>query len=77
MKIGIAQKLLLGLGGMLVIVAAISLMTIGQIDELGKSLGIVLKQNYLSVVACQDMKDALGSIDCVVLNSFLNNGASV
>jgi two-component system, NtrC family, sensor histidine kinase KinB len=71
MNIGIRQKLLLGLGGMLVIVAAISVMTIGQIDELGKSLAIVLKQNYLSVVACQEMKDALGSIDSVVLNSFL------
>jgi signal transduction histidine kinase/HAMP domain-containing protein len=77
MNIGIRQKLLLGLGGMLVIVATISLMTIGQIDELGKSLAIVLKQNYLSVVACQDMKDALGNIDTVVLNSFLDdNGES-
>ncbi len=73
MNIGIRQKLLLGMSGMLAIVATISLMTIGQIDELGKSLAIVLKQNYLSVVACQDMKDALGSIDSLVLNSLLGN----
>ncbi|WP_076789037.1 HAMP domain-containing histidine kinase [Chlorobium sp. KB01] len=73
MKIGIRQKLLLGLGGMLVIIAAISFMTIRQIDELGSSLGIVLKQNYLSVVACQDMKDALERIDSGVLNSFIGN----
>ncbi len=73
MKIGIGQKLLLGLSGMLVMVAAITLMTIGQIDDLGKSLGIVLKQNYLSVVACQDMKDALQRIDSGVLNTFIGN----
>ncbi len=34
---------------------------------------MVLKQNYLSVVACQDMKDALGSIDSMVMSSFLDN----
>jgi signal transduction histidine kinase len=73
MKIGIRQKLLLGLSGMLVIVTAISLMTIRQIDELGKSLAIVLKQNYLSVVACQDMKDALERMDSGVLYTFIGN----
>ena len=71
MNIGIRKKLLLGLSGMLVIVTTISLMTIRQIDELGTSLAIVLKQNYLSVVACRDMKDELDSIDTLVLNSFL------
>jgi two-component system, NtrC family, sensor histidine kinase KinB len=73
MKIGIREKLLLGLSGMLVIVTVISLMTIRQIDELGESLAIVLKQNYLSVVACQDMKDALERIDSGVLNTFIGN----
>ncbi|NTU53461.1 MAG: HAMP domain-containing protein [Chlorobiaceae bacterium] len=70
MKAGIRQKLWLGLGGMMVIVATISVLTIRQIDELGASLAIVLKQNYLSVEACQDMKDALESIDRGVLQSF-------
>ncbi|NTU44016.1 MAG: HAMP domain-containing protein [Chlorobiaceae bacterium] len=73
MKIGIRQKLLLGLGGMLIIISAISFMTIRQIDELGSSLAVVLKQNYLSVVACQDMKDALERIDSGVLNTFIGN----
>jgi len=73
MKIGIRQKLLLGLSGMLVIVAAISLVTIRQIDVLGKSLAIVLKENYQSVVASQDMKDALDTINSAELNSFLGN----
>ncbi|NTU92951.1 MAG: HAMP domain-containing protein [Chlorobiaceae bacterium] len=73
MKLGIRQKLLLGLFGMVVIVASISLMTMRQIDVLGKSLAVVLKQNYLSVVACQDMKDALGGIDSAVLTSLLGD----
>ncbi len=73
MKIGIRQKLLFGLSGMLVIVAAISFVTIGQIDMLGKSLAIVLKENYQSVVASQDMKDALDTINSAELNSFLGN----
>ena len=73
MKIGIREKLLLGLSGMLVIVTVISFMTIRQIDELGKSLAVVLKQNYLSVVACQDMKDALERMDSGVLNTFIGN----
>ncbi|HWQ25870.1 MAG TPA: hypothetical protein VN367_03705, partial [Chlorobaculum sp.] len=73
MKTGIRQKLLLGLSGMLVIVTVISIMTIRQIDDLGKSLAVVLKQNYLSVVACQDMKDALERIDSGILNTFIGN----
>ncbi len=73
MKIGIRQKLLLGLSGMLVIVAAISLVTIRQIDMLGTSLAVVLKENYQSVVASQNMKDALDTINSAELNSFLGN----
>ncbi|NTV08184.1 MAG: HAMP domain-containing protein, partial [Chlorobium limicola] len=77
MNIGIRQKLLLGLGGMLVIVATISLLTIRQIDELGSSLAIVLKQNYVSVVACRDMKDALEGVDRMVAESFTGNREGV
>jgi signal transduction histidine kinase len=60
MKIGIREKLLLGLSGMLVILAAISFVTIRQIDVLGKSLAIVLKENYQSVVACKDVRSGIG-----------------
>jgi signal transduction histidine kinase len=80
MTTGIRQKLWIGLGGMLIIVATISALTIRQIDELGASLAVVLKQNYLSVEACQDMKDALESIDRGVLQSFTgrhDEGASL
>jgi signal transduction histidine kinase len=70
MTTGIRQKLWLGFGGMLVLVSTISILTMRQIDELGASLAVVLKQNYLSVEACQDMKDALERIDRGVQQSF-------
>lgn len=73
--IGIRQKLLIGFTGMLAIVTAISLLTIRQIDELGGSIAVILKQNYLSVVASQDMKEALERIDSGVLFSFAENHA--
>ncbi len=70
MNTGIRQKLLFGLGGLLVIVTVIGLATIRQIDELGRSLGVVLKQNYLSVVACQDMMSAMDKINIGILQTF-------
>lgn len=77
MKIGIKEKLLLGLGGMLVIVVTITSMAIRQIDELGSSLAIALKQNYISVIACRDMQEAIESIDRLVVESFLDPGKNV
>lgn len=71
MNTGIRQKLMLGLSGMMVIVAVITMLAIRQIDDLGSSLAIVLKQNYMSVVACRDMEDALENIDRLLLGSFL------
>ena len=52
--ISIRQKLLLGFGGLLLIVAAMGLLTIRQIDSLGGAIDVILKQNYRSVVACQE-----------------------
>jgi signal transduction histidine kinase len=76
MKTGIRQKLMLGLSGMLVIVAVIGILAIRQIDDLGSSLAVVLKQNYMSVVACRDMEDAIESIDRLLLASFLGEEQS-
>lgn len=61
--IGIRQKLLLGFGGLLLIVAAMGVFTIRQIDALGGAIDVILRQNYRSVVACQEMTESLGHID--------------
>jgi len=38
-----------------------------QFRYLGKSIDVILKENYHSVVACQDMKEALERMDSGVL----------
>ena len=65
--IGIRQKLLLGFGGLLLIVAAMGVLTIRQIDALGGAIDVILRQNYRSVVACQEMTESLGHIDSGIL----------
>ena len=68
--ISIRQKLLLGFGGLLVIVAAMGLLTIRQIDSLGGAIDVILRQNYRSVIACQEMSESLDHIDNGVLFTF-------
>ena len=68
--VGIRQKLLLGFGGLLLIVAAMGVLTIRQIDLLGGAIDVMLKQNYRSVVACQNMTASLERIDSGVLFTF-------
>jgi hypothetical protein len=47
--IGTRQKLVLGFSGLLVIVAAMGVMTIRQIDALDGAVDVILKQNYRRV----------------------------
>ncbi len=68
--IGIRQKLVLGFGGLLLIVAAMGVLTIRQIDALGGAIDVILKQNYRSVIACQEMTESLERIDSGVLIIF-------
>jgi two-component system, NtrC family, sensor histidine kinase KinB len=57
------QKLALGFGGLLVIIAAIGIHNITRIIALGQSIDVILRENYRSVVACQEMKEALERMD--------------
>ncbi len=68
--ISIRQKLLLGFGGLLLIVAAMGFVTIRQIDSLGGAIDVILRQNYRSVLACQEMSESLDHIDSGVLFTF-------
>jgi signal transduction histidine kinase len=68
--IGIRHKIVIGFGGLAVIVAVIGVLTIAHIDDLGQSIDVILRENYRSVIACQDMKEALERIDSAVLFSF-------
>jgi signal transduction histidine kinase len=71
----IRQKLMLGFGGLLVIVAVIGVMTIVQIRQLGEAIEVILRENYRSVVACQEMKESLERVDRGIVFTFLGADA--
>jgi NtrC-family two-component system sensor histidine kinase KinB len=71
--IGIRQKLMLGFGGLLAVIAIVGALTMVQIDELGKAIDMILKENYRSVVACQDMKESLERMDSGTLFTLAGN----
>jgi len=60
---GLRQKLALGFGGILVVIAVIGVHNITRITALGQSIDVILRENYRSVVACQEMKEALDRMD--------------
>ncbi len=65
--IGIRQKIMLGFGGLLAIIAVVGTLTMVQLGQLGKAIDVILQENYRSVVACQDMKESLERIDSGIL----------
>jgi PAS domain S-box-containing protein len=69
--LSLRQKLLLGFGGLLLIILIGGIQSIIQFRHLGQSIDVILKENYRSVVACQDMKEALERMDSGVLFTFL------
>jgi len=65
--VGIRQKLALQFGGLLAVIIAVGLLTLSQLRQLGGAIDVILKENYRSVVACQEMKEALERIDSGLL----------
>jgi len=61
--LSLRQKLALGFGGLLVIITAIGIHNITRITALGQSIDVILRENYRSVLACQEMKEALDRMD--------------
>ncbi len=74
--IGIRQKLILGNISFLTLIAVIGIITIIQIDQLGLAIDVILKQNYRSVVACQDMKESLERMDSGLLFTLAGDDAA-
>lgn len=71
--IGLRQKLALGFGSLFLILAIIGGLSIVYLTRLGSSVDVILRENYRSVVACQDMKEALERIDSGTLFVLLGN----
>ncbi len=68
--VGIRHKLTLAFAGLFAIVAVIGALTIAQVNDLGQAIDVILRENYRSVVACQEMKESLERIDSGSLFSF-------
>ena len=49
----------------------VGLTNVRQIDKLSRDIGMILKENYRSVIACQEMKKSLERIDSGVLLTLL------
>ena len=69
--LGLRQKLLLGFGGLLVIIMVIGTQSIIHLTKLGESIDVILRENYRSVIACQQMKEALERMDSGILFELL------
>ena len=61
--IGLRQKLILGFGGLLFIIVLIGIQSIRELAHLEQSIDVILRENYRSVIACQQMKEALQRMD--------------
>jgi signal transduction histidine kinase len=71
--LGLRQKLSLGFGGLLLIILIIGIQSIIHLTQLGQSIDVILRENYRSVIACQQMKEALERIDSGILFELLGH----
>ncbi|HEY8022389.1 MAG TPA: ATP-binding protein [Thermoanaerobaculia bacterium] len=74
-RFGLRSKLALGFGGLLALLLAGGIYSITLLDRLGGSIDVILRENYESVVACEQMKDALERLDSAALFALAGDGA--
>jgi len=60
---GLRSKLALGFAGLLAILVLLGVQSISLLSRLGGSIDVILRENYRSVVACQEMKEAIERMD--------------
>ncbi|MGD1010400.1 MAG: ATP-binding protein [Candidatus Aminicenantales bacterium] len=72
--LGLRQKISLGFSGLLIIILVIGIEGILNLSKLGDSIDVILKENFRSVIACQQMKEALERIDSGLLFTLLGDG---
>jgi len=66
-----STKISLGFGGLLLIILIIGIQSIAHLTTLGESIDVILRENYRSVIACQQMKEALERMDSGILFELL------
>ena len=65
--LGLRSKLSFGFGGLLLIILIVGVQGILHINRLGESIDVILRENYRSVIAAQNMKESLERIDSAIL----------
>jgi NtrC-family two-component system sensor histidine kinase KinB len=73
--LGLRRKISLGFGALLVIILVLGGESILRLSRLGESIDVILRENYRSVLACQQMKEALERIDSGYLFVLLGHTA--
>jgi two-component system, NtrC family, sensor histidine kinase KinB len=73
--LGIRQKISFGFGGLFLILCLVGIQSILLLTDLGESIDVILRENYRSVIACQDMKEALERMDSAALFTLLGHDA--
>ena len=61
--LGLRHKISLGFGALLAIILVIGSQSIHHLSRLGDSIDVILRENYRSVLACQQMKESIERID--------------
>jgi two-component system, NtrC family, sensor histidine kinase KinB len=61
--LGLPTQLTLGFVVLLAILLAVGVESISLLDRLGGSIDVILRENYKSVIACEQMKEALERMD--------------
>ena len=64
---GLHAKLALGFVGLLAILIAVGVESISLLSDLGGSIDVILRENYRSVIACEQMKESLERLDSAAL----------
>jgi two-component system, NtrC family, sensor histidine kinase KinB len=59
-RLGLRLKLLFGFGRWVLILVVIGCEGITLITQQGQSIDVMLRENYRFVIACEEMKDAIG-----------------
>lgn len=67
------DKLTFGFGTLMVVLLIIGIQSITYLTRLGQSIDVILRENYQSVIACQQMKESLERIDSGLLFTLLGD----
>ena len=60
---GIRVKLVVSLGGLMLILAVVGMVSIHTLNETGQAIARILRENYDSVAACGGMRIAIDKLD--------------